>query len=108
MAVRTIACLPAVTGAWRDVGGGVLLSTSGTFPTNNEALERPDLIPPGNRTLNMSQLGRVLTDAALAPPAKALFVYNSNPAAVAPEQEMGRRALAPEDLVTDVHELVPT
>jgi anaerobic selenocysteine-containing dehydrogenase len=108
MAVRTIACLPAVTGAWRDVGGGVLLSTSGTFPTNNEALERPDLIPPGTRTLNMSQLGRVLTDATLAPPVKALFVYNSNPAAVAPEQEKVRQGLAREDLFTVVHELFPT
>ncbi len=108
MAVRTIACLPAVTGAWRDVGGGILLSTSGTFPTNNEALERPDLIPPGTRTLNMNQLGRVLTDAALAPPVKALFVYNSNPAAVAPDQESVRRGLAREDLFTVVHELFPT
>ena len=108
MAVRTIACLPAVTGAWRDVGGGVLLSTSGTFPTNNEALERPDLIPPGTRTLNMSQLGRVLTDATLAPPVGALFVYNSNPAAVAPEQEKVRQGLAREDLFTVVHELFPT
>src|SRR5260221_11300077 len=100
MAVRTIACLPAVTGAWRDVGGGVLLSTSGTFPTNNEALERPDLIPPGTRTLNMSQLGRVLTDATLAPPVKAPFVYNANPAPVAPGQRKGRQGLAREGLVT--------
>jgi len=108
MAVRTIACLPAVTGAWRDVGGGVLLSTSGTFPTNNAALERPDLIAPGTRTLNMSQLGRILTDPALAPPVKALFVYNANPGAVAPEQERVREGLAREDLFTVVHELFPT
>ena len=47
MAVRTIACLPAVVGAWRDVGGGALLSTSGTFPVDSAALERPDLAPPG-------------------------------------------------------------
>ena len=108
MAVRTIACLPAITGAWRDVGGGVLLSTSGTFPTNNAALERPDLIAPGTRTLNMSQLGRILTDPALAPPVKALFVYNANPGAVAPEQEKVREGLAREDLFTVVHELFPT
>ena len=108
MAVRTIACLPAVTGAWRDVGGGVLLSTSGTFPTNNAALERPDLIAPGTRTLNMSQLGRILTDPELAPPVKALFVYNANPAAVAPEQERVRDGFAREDLFTVVHELFPT
>jgi anaerobic selenocysteine-containing dehydrogenase len=108
MAVRTIACLPAITGAWRDVGGGVLLSTSGTFPTNNAALERPDLIAPGTRTLNMSQLGRILTDPGLAPPVKALFVYNANPGAVAPEQEKVREGLAREDLFTVVHELFPT
>jgi len=108
MAVRTIACLPAVVGAWRDAGGGALLSTSGSFPVDSEALERPDLVPPGTRTLNMSRLGRILTDAGLAPPVKALFVYNSNPAAVAPEQESVRAGLAREDLFTVVHELFPT
>jgi anaerobic selenocysteine-containing dehydrogenase len=108
MAVRTIACLPAVVGAWRHPGGGVLLSTSGVFPVASRALERPDLIPPGTRTLNMSQLGRLLTDAHLEPPVKALFVYNSNPAAVAPEQERVREGLAREDLFTVVHELFPT
>jgi anaerobic selenocysteine-containing dehydrogenase len=108
MAVRTIACLPALTGAWRHPGCGVLLSTSGSFPTNASALERPDLVPPGTRTLNMSQLGRILTDARLDPPVKALFVYNSNPAAVAPEQERVREGLLREDLFTVVHELFPT
>ncbi len=108
MAVRTIACLPAVVGAWRDVGGGALLSTSGTFPVDSDALERPDLAPPGTRTLNMSQLGRILTDASLRPPVKALFVYNSNPAAVAPEQDSVRRGLAREDLFLVVHEQFQT
>jgi anaerobic selenocysteine-containing dehydrogenase len=108
MAVRTIACLPAVVGAWRHAGGGVLLSTSGSFPVRSDALERPDLAPPGTRALNMSQLGRILTDETLDPPVKALFVYNSNPAAVAPEQEKVRRGLAREDLFTVVHELFPT
>jgi anaerobic selenocysteine-containing dehydrogenase len=107
-AVRTIACLPALTGAWRHPGGGVLLSTSGAFPVNGAALERPDLVPPGTRTLNMSQLGRILLDPELAPPVKALFVYNSNPGAVAPEQERVRRGLAREDLFTVVHELFAT
>jgi anaerobic selenocysteine-containing dehydrogenase len=108
MAVRTVACLPAVVGAWRDAGGGALLSTSGTFPTDAEALERPDLVPPGTRTLNMVQLGRILTDAALDPPVKALFVYNSNPAAVAPEQDAVRRGLLREDLFVVVHEQFQT
>ncbi|HET7747225.1 MAG TPA: molybdopterin-dependent oxidoreductase, partial [Vicinamibacteria bacterium] len=108
MAVRTIACLPAVVGAWRDPGGGALLSTSGTFPTNTAGLERPDLVPPGTRTINMSQIGRALTDPALDPPVKALFVYNSNPVAVAPEQDNVRAGFAREDLFTVVHELFPT
>jgi anaerobic selenocysteine-containing dehydrogenase len=108
MAVRTIACLPAVVGAWRHAGGGVLLSTSGSFPVNAAYLERPDLVPPGTRTINMSQLGRALTDPRLKPPVKALFVYNSNPAAVAPEQEQVRRGLLRDDLFVAVHELFPT
>ncbi len=108
MAVRTIACLPAVVGAWRDTGGGALLSTSGFFPVDEEALQRPDLAPPGTRTLNMSQLGRLLTDRSLAPPVAALFVYNSNPAAVAPEQESVREGLAREDLFVVVHDLFQT
>ena len=108
MAVRTIACLPALVGAWRHAGGGLLLSTSGTFPVNNEALERPDLIRPGTRTLNMSRIGALLSDPALSPPIKALFVYNSNPVAVAPEQESVRRGFAREDLFTVVHDLFRT
>jgi anaerobic selenocysteine-containing dehydrogenase len=108
MAVRTLACLPAVTGAWRRAGGGILLSTSGTFPTDAEALERPDLIPPGTRTLNMVELGRILTDPELTPPVKALFVYNSNPAAVAPDQERVWEGLRREDLFVVVHELFQT
>jgi anaerobic selenocysteine-containing dehydrogenase len=108
MAVRTIACLPALTGDWRHAGGGVLLSSSGTFPVDNAALERPDLVRPGTRTLNMSQLGRILLDPDLDPPVKALFVYNSNPGAVAPEQEKVRAGLLREDLFTVVHDLFQT
>jgi anaerobic selenocysteine-containing dehydrogenase len=108
MAVRTLSCLPAVVGAWRHSGGGILLSTSAAFPVRRDALERPDLTPPGTRTLNMSQLGRILTDEALDPPVKALFVYNSNPAAVAPDQECVRQGLARDDLFTVIHELFST
>jgi anaerobic selenocysteine-containing dehydrogenase len=104
MAVRTISCLPAVTGAWRDAAGGVLLSTSGAFPLNYNALERPDLIPsPRPRTVNMSQLGDALTRLA-APPVRALYVYNSNPAAVAPDQARVLAGLKRDDLFTVVHE----
>lgn len=107
-AVRAIVCLPALTGAWRHRGGGALLSCSGTFPTNSAALERPDFVKPGTRTLNMSQLGRILLDPKLDPPVKALFVYNSNPGAVAPDQERVREGLAREDLFVAVHELFQT
>jgi anaerobic selenocysteine-containing dehydrogenase len=107
-AVRTITCLPALVGAWRHAGGGVLLSTSQTFPTASAALERPDLVPKGTRSLNMSQIGRILTDDRLAPPVKAVFVYNSNPVAVAPDQESVRKGFAREDLFTVVHDLFTT
>ncbi|MDT5122939.1 MAG: hypothetical protein QOC96_2421 [Acidobacteriota bacterium] len=108
MAVRTISCLPAIVGAWRDPAGGILLSTSGTFPLNYPALERPDLMPsPQPRTLNMSQLGDVLTKVD-NPPVRALYVYNSNPAAVAPDQSKVLEGLKREDLFTVVHELFMT
>ncbi|HKC65006.1 MAG TPA: molybdopterin oxidoreductase family protein [Pyrinomonadaceae bacterium] len=104
MAVRTISCLPAITGAWRDPAGGILLSTSGTFPLNYPALERSDLMPERTpRMLNMSQLGDALTRVC-DPPVRALYVYNSNPAAVAPDQAKVIEGLKREDLFTVVHE----
>ena len=103
MAVRTLACLPAVIGAWRHPAGGIQLSTSGTFPINAAALERPDLIPAGTRTINMSELGEALT-AVDDPPVKALMVYNSNPASIAPDLEKVRAGLGRDDLFTVVHE----
>ncbi len=108
MAVRTIACLPSIIGAWRDAAGGILLSTSSTFPLNYHALERPDLMPdPTPRMLNMSALGDVLTKTD-DPPVRALYVYNSNPAAVAPDQANVLEGLMREDLFTVVHELFMT
>ena len=106
MAVRTIACLPAITGHWRRAGGGVQLSTSANFQFNRQALERPDLSPPV-RTINMIRLGEALTtpDAgAGGVPVRALVVYNSNPAAVAPDRNVVLRGLAREDLFTVVLE----
>jgi anaerobic selenocysteine-containing dehydrogenase len=106
MAVRTIACLPAVAGHWRRAGGGVQLSTSASFQFNKNALERPDLSPPV-RLINMIRLGEALTraDAGVGgPPVKALVVYNSNPAAVAPDSNEVLRGLAREDLFTVVLE----
>ena len=106
MAMRTIACLPAVAGHWRRPGGGVQLSTSFGFRYNNAQLERADLSPPV-RTINMVRLGDALTrpDAGVGgPPVQALVVYNSNPAAVAPDLGAVRRGLAREDLFTVVLE----
>jgi anaerobic selenocysteine-containing dehydrogenase len=106
MAVRTIACLPAVVGHWRRPGGGVQLSTSANFQFNRTALARPDLSPPV-RTINMIRLGDALTqpDAGVGgPPVRALVVYNSNPAAVAPDRNAVLRGLGREDLFTVVLE----
>lgn len=106
MAVRTIACLPSVTGHWRHAGGGVQLSTSGNFQFNRTALQRPDLGATA-RTINMSLLGRALTrpDAGVGgPPVQGLVVYNSNPADVAPDRREVLRGLAREDLFTVVLE----
>ena len=108
MAVRTMCCLPAITGAWRHVGGGALLSTSRLMPWDSLALERPDLIPPGTRTTNMVNLPEALHGELPGPPVKALFVYNSNPAAVNPNQGRVIEGLKREDLFTVVHELFPT
>ena len=106
MAVRTIACLPALTGHWRRAGGGVSLSTSGAFGMSKDVLQRPDLGPPA-RTINMSLLGEALTrpDAGVGgPPVQALIVYNSNPGAVAPDRSAVMQGLAREDLFTVVLE----
>lgn len=108
MAVRTIACLPAVVGAWRDYAGGVLLSTSSMFPLNYQALERPDLAPPATRTVNMTQLAEALHGELAGPPVRALYVYNSNPAVVAPDQRRVLAGLERDDLFTVVHEQFPT
>lgn len=103
-AVRAISLLPAITGAWNDVGGGVLLSTSGTFQRlDTKSLHRLDLSPAGTRTINMSQLGDALTKVA-NPPVKAMIVYNSNPAAVAPDRENVLQGLRRDDLFTVVLE----
>ena len=103
MAVRTIGCLPALTGSWRHAAGGLLLSTGGAYPVNTAALERPDLLPNHPRTINMNQLGRALTEVR-DPPVRALYVYDSNPAAVAPDSSQVLAGLAREDLFTVVHD----
>lgn len=106
MAVRTILCLPALTGDWRHPAGGALLGTSGFFGMNHAKLERPDLLRlskcPNPRTINMVAIGDALLQAQ--PPIRALYVYNSNPVAVAPDSEKVIRGFSREDLFTVVHE----
>ena len=108
MAVRTVCCLPAVTGDWRHVGGGAMLSTSKLYPFDDAFLARPDLIRPGTRTVNMSQLADALHGELPGPPVQALYVYNSNPAAVCPDQSRVLEGLRREDLFTVVHDLFQT
>ena len=106
-AVRAVACLPALVGAWRDAAGGGLLSSSGAFPMRKAALERPDLIRGSPRTINMSAIGDALTELA-DPPVRAIYVYNSNPVAVAPESSRVVAGFAREDLFCVVHEIFKT
>lgn len=108
MAVRTIACLPALVGAWRYPGGGALLSTSGAYDFASDRLIRPDLSPPGTRVVNMNQLAEALAGEVPGPPVRALYVYNCNPAAVAPNQARVLQGLRREDLFTVVHEQFAT
>lgn len=126
MAVRTVACLPALVGAWRDPAGGVVLSTSGTFGMNTNAIARPDLIWNHPRTINMSAIGDALLGyqrvqypdrkggapieklEPLDPPIRATYVYNSNPVAVAPDSRKVIAGFKREDLFTVVHEIFQT
>ena len=107
MAVRNIACLPALTGAWRHAAGGIQLSSSGSFPVNRKALQRPDLMQGTPRTINMSTIGDDLlkeTSAEFGPQVEAVIVYNSNPLAVAPDSSKVAQGFAREDLFTVVLE----
>jgi len=108
MAMRAVTMLPCITGAWKHLGGGIQLSTSGAPKINEDALTRPDLMkksPAGRatRVVNMSSLATALTKLN-DPPVKAVFVYNSNPAAVAPNHNEVIRGFKREDLLTVVHE----
>ncbi|WP_419804371.1 molybdopterin-containing oxidoreductase family protein [Terriglobus sp.] len=112
-AMRAIAMLPLLTGAWQHPGGGLLLSTSGAFGFNSAKLQMPELMDASPlrrkaRTVNMSRLGHALTELGSAPgdgpPVHALFVYNSNPAAVAPNQNAVLRGMRRSDLFTVVHD----
>jgi anaerobic selenocysteine-containing dehydrogenase len=111
-AARAIACLPALTGAWRHRAGGLLLSTSGWYPVDRATLQRPDLLAGrAPRTINMSTIGDDLlrpASAAFGPQVEAVVVYNSNPLAVAPESAKVVQGFAREDLFTVVLEQFQT
>jgi anaerobic selenocysteine-containing dehydrogenase len=106
-AVRNIACLPALVGAWRHAAGGIQLSSSGSFPSNKTALQRPDLLKSLPRTINMTTIGNDLLRPAspeFGPAVEALIVYNSNPVAIAPDSSKVAAGFAREDLFTVVLE----
>ncbi len=107
-AARAVAMLPLITGSWQRQGGGLLLSTSAAFPFNEARLRMPELMKASPlrraaRTVNMNELGQALTTLN-DPPVKALFVYNCNAAAVAPDSNQVLAGLRRSDLFTVVHE----
>lgn len=107
MIVRTLTCLPALTGQWGKRGGGALKGNGWYAQFNMSALQRPDLNPnPQGRRINMNQLGDALLDDAN--PIKALFVYSANPAQVTPDQTRVRQGLMRDDLFTVAHDLFLT
>src|SRR5688572_6910818 len=101
IAARTIACLPALTGAWREAAGGIVLTTADFYRYDHAALERPDLLGARRpRVINQSRLGEALTEAR--PPVRAIVVYNNNPVAVCPDSEKVVAGFSREDLFTVV------
>jgi anaerobic selenocysteine-containing dehydrogenase len=108
MFFRTLACLPALTGAWRHRGGGLARSVGAWTDTNidESVFEAPQLAVAAGarRAVNMNHLGRALTDPAMDPPVHALFVWNGNPLVSVPNAELTRRGLARDDLFTVVSE----
>ncbi|MBV9710063.1 MAG: molybdopterin oxidoreductase family protein [Ktedonobacteraceae bacterium] len=107
--VRTLACLPAITGQYGTLGGGLMYSTSDWLKWNRKTLahEHEAVCPPAVRTLNMNRLGAILTGEA-DPPVYSLYVYNANPAASSPNAGKIAEGLRREDLFTVVHELFLT
>ena len=109
MATRAVCMLPCIVGSWKEVGGGLQMSLSGSFGLDRDVLERQDLMttasPLGRpaRVINMNRLGKALAELN-DPPVKALFVWNCNPAAVTPNHNLVIQGLKRKDLYTVVHE----
>ena len=106
--MHAASCIAAVTGAWQHEGGGAFHNNGAIYGWDKTLIEGSDVKDPAVRMLDQSQIGRVLTGDATAlcggPPVKALFIQNTNPVNVAPEQELVKRGFAREDLFTCVHE----
>ncbi|MFL6564877.1 MAG: molybdopterin-dependent oxidoreductase [Burkholderiales bacterium] len=101
IAARTIACLPALVGAWREAAGGIVLTTADFYKFDHAALERADLLAGRRpRVINQSKLGEALTSAE--PPVRAIVVYNNNPVAVCPDSDKVIAGFSREDLFTVV------
>ncbi len=97
--IRAVTCLPALTGAWRHVGGGALQMPVWEMPIRFDRVARPDYIPAGTRVVNALQIGRALTgELPLSPPIKSIMVYNANPVTQAPECDKTVHGLEREDL----------
>ncbi len=104
-AIRAICCLPALVGAWRKTGGGLVQATLWPFPLNLDAIQRPDFIKPGTRIINQWHLGTAIAgEMALDPPIQSLFVCNSNPLLSSADQDKMVAGLSREDLFTVVSE----
>jgi anaerobic selenocysteine-containing dehydrogenase len=107
MFVRTVSCLPALTGQWLVKGGGAIKGNSGYLAHHADSLQRPDLLKnKQTRVINMNKLGEALL--ALDPPVRSLYIYGCNPAVVAPAGNKVRQGLEREDLFTVVHDLFLT
>lgn len=104
MTTRCITALPAITGAFARKGGGILANISTSPAFNPDSIRRPDFIKKARRSINMNQIGDALTSTDMDAPIKSLYVYNSNPADIAPSQKKVLEGLQREDLFTVVHE----
>ena len=106
--MHAVTCIPAVTGAWLYEGGGALHSNSGMYRWNKTLIAGKDVAQASTRTLDQSRIGEILlgnaADLQGGPPVKALFIQNTNPVSVAPEQAKVKQGFAREDLFTVVHE----
>ncbi|MBW9051142.1 molybdopterin-containing oxidoreductase family protein [Rhizobium mesosinicum] len=102
-AIRAIIAIPALTGAWKDVAGGIYQAPLWEFPVNFPAICRPDWIPEGTRVVNILKLGEALTgESNLDPPIKSIMVYNTNPVTQAMDVDKIIAGLKRDDLFTVV------